>query len=437
MLKSYRKRFVLFNMLLVGVVLSIALIVQGIYLYRSSYAEMKNTMRLIVEPWDKFGGRMPWSEASQPPEPTAPPAAPDDFPPDEHAREYKNILTVFYHLQTGEFTILSRTLTLESGTVEAAVREIAGEAEGFGYLRTYGLFFYQETSANQCKIALADSSYLTARVLRSVLVLVAVYGVSMGLVLLISISLSKLAAKPMEDAMNQERRFVTNISHDLKTPITVIVANNSILRNSPSLSQTEQAQWFDSTEAAAKNMMTMIDEMLTLSSLENAKRTLEKVPVNLSAAAEKAALQMESLAYERSIHLDCRIIENVMVLGTVDYVERICNSLLENALKYEPDGGSVRISIEIERRHAVLSVCNFGREIDPEDLNHIFERFYRGDKARNIQTGHGLGLPILKEIALALGAEVSVHSAEDTGTRFTVRFPLSAQSKPQYSANGF
>ena len=102
---------------------------------------------------------------------------------------------------------------------------------------------------------------------------------------------------------------------------------------------------------------------------------------------------------------------------------------MENALKYEPDGGSVSISVELERRHALLSVCNPGSVIDPGDLDHIFERFYRGDKARNIQTGHGLGLPILKEMAQALRAEISVHSAEDTGTRFTVRFALSAQAK--------
>lgn len=429
MLKSYRKRFVLFNMLLVGVVLLIALILQGVYLYRSSYAEMKNTMRLIVEPWDKFGERMPWAEVSKPPEPGSPPDAPDDFPPAGHAREDKDILTVFYQVQTGEITVLSRTATWESGAVEAAVQEIAEKAEGFGYLRAYGLFFYLEKSADQCKIALADSSYLTARILKSVLVLAAVYGLSMGLVLLISIYLSKLAAKPMEDAIEQERRFVANISHDLKTPITVISANNSILRHSPSLSAKEQAQWFDSTEAATKNMMKLIGEMLTLSSLESAKGTLEKIPVNLSAAAEKAALQMESLAYERSIQLDCRISENVMVPGTADYVERICSGLMENALKYEPDGGRVGISVEIERRHALLSVCNLGSVIDPGDLDHIFERFYRGDKARNIQTGHGLGLPILKEMAQALQAEISVHSAEDTGTRFTVRFPLSPQSK--------
>lgn len=429
MLKSYRKRFVLFNMLLVGVVLLIALILQCVYLYRSSYAEMKNTMRLIVEPWDKFGERMPWSEVSKPPEPGTPPETPEGLPPEGHAREDKDILTVFYRLDTGEITVLSRTVTLESGTIEAAVRETAEKAEGFGYLRTYGLFYYLEKNADQCKIALADSSYLTARILKSALVLAAVYGLSMGLVLLVSVYLSKLAAKPMEDAIEQERRFVANISHDLKTPITVIAANNSILRHSPSLSAQEQAQWFDSTDAAAKNMMKLIGEMLTLSSLESAKRTLETVPVNLSAAAEKAALQMESLAYERSIQLDCRIGENVMVPGTADYVERICSGLMENALKYEPDGGSVSISVELERRHALLSVCNPGSVIDPGDLDHIFERFYRGDKARNIQTGHGLGLPILKEMAQALRAEISVHSAEDTGTRFTVRFPLSAQAK--------
>ncbi|MBP5160252.1 MAG: hypothetical protein ILP10_08155 [Lachnospiraceae bacterium] len=240
--------------------------------------------------------------------------------------------------------------------------------------------------------------------------------------LIISIRLAKLAAKPMEDAIEQERRFVANISHDLKTPITVILANNSILRSNRGLSDDEREQWFESTDTAAKNMMSLIGEMLTLSSLENAGKKLVMSSVNLSEAAQKASLQLESLAFERSVTMDCDIEENVNIPGTREYVERICGSLFENALKYEPDGGRVRFTLKKERKRAVLTAANYGSVIAPEDMDHIFERFYRGDKARDVKTGHGLGLPILKELIQTLGGEIEVTSSREEGTVFTLRF---------------
>ncbi|MCR5826204.1 MAG: HAMP domain-containing histidine kinase [Oscillospiraceae bacterium] len=424
MLKGYRKRFVLFNMLLVGAVLVISLVVQGTYLYRRSYDEMKNTMRMIVEPWDRLGGRLPMLDDGPPP---APPDLREDELPDLPRHDDENMVTLLCDTRTGSITVVSRAATPEGVNLAELVQEVVDRTEPFGYLRAYGMFYYQESNAGYCKIALAESSFLTNRVLRSVLVLFAVYAAAMVLILFISIRLSRLAAKPMEDAIAQERRFVADLSHDLKTPITVILANNSILRNSAALSPAEQAQWLDSTDTAAKNMMSLVGEMLTLSALESERQTLKKVPVNLTSAVEKAELQMESLAYERSITLESDIEEGVLINGTADYAERICNSLLENALKYEPDGGRVSISLGRERRTAVLAVRNSGSVIAPEDLAHIFERFYRGDKARNIRTGHGLGLPILKEMAEAMDAEISVQSTEESGTVFTLRFPPATQ----------
>ena len=169
----------------------------------------------------------------------------------------------------------------------------------------------------------------------------------------------------------------------------------------------------------------MVEQMLTLSRLESAGKTAEKHPVSLSACAEKSVLQFESLAYDRGVALQEDIAADVHVLGSEDSCVRILSGLIENALKYEPAGGSVAIRLAREKKKAVLTVSNPGSRIAPEDLPHIFERFYRGDKARSEKGGFGLGLPIIKQETELVGATISVESDETNGTAFIVSFELS------------
>lgn len=426
MLKGYRRRFVAFNMLLVGVVLLIALVYQGVYLYRNAYREMQNTMRLIVEPLG--GARMGlfrFDGEDGGPLPEMPQRMDEGFTPREerHIVE-EGILAVLYDSENDSYTLLARESFLDEEALDAAVRAAAGETEDFGKLSELGLYYYKESGADDCRIALADTSYLTSRTLKNVLTLAGIYVVTMALVWLISRRLSRLAARPMEDALELERQFVADISHDLKTPITVIMANNSILRSNPDSPPAERAQWLDSTDEAGRDMMHMIDEMLTLSNLESVGRSVVTAPLDFSSAAEKAVLQLESLAYERGVEIASEIAEGVTVRANAEYCARICSGLLENALKYEPVGGRVTLTLGTERKRAVLSVRNQGSFIAPEDLPHIFERFYRSDKARGSRGGHGLGLPIIRQMAELLGGEVTAESSAETGTVFTVTLPL-------------
>ena len=424
MLKAYRRRFVAYNMLLVGVVLLIALVFQGLYLYRSAYDELQNTMRLIVEPLG--GARMGmfrFEGDGAPPE--KPQEADGRFAQrDERRITQEGILTVLYDRESDSYTFLGRESFLDADALDAAVRAAAAEADDFGRLSELGLYYYREDGADSCRIALADTAYLSSRTLKNSLTLAAIYVVTMALVWLISRRLSKLAAKPMEDALALERQFVADISHDLKTPITVIMANNSILRSNRESTAAEREQWLDSTDEAGKNMMHMIDEMLTLSNLESVGRSVVTAPLDLSSAAEKAVLQLESLGYERGVEIASEIAPDVTVNGNAEYCARICSGLVENALKYEPVGGRVTVTLRTDRKRAVYTVRNQGSFIAPEDLPHIFERFYRSDKARSSRGGHGLGLPIIRQMAELLGGGITVESSEGAGTAFTVTLPL-------------
>ena len=186
----------------------------------------------------------------------------------------------------------------------------------------------------------------------------------------------------------------------------------------------ENQQWLDSTQNAANEMMNLIHKMLTLSSLESAEKIVERQAVSLSSVAEKCVLQMESVAYERGITVEDEISQNIMILSTDEYTKRICSSLIENALKYESDGGNIKIKVHTSRRKAIFSVQNFGSVISEEDLPHIFDRFYRSDKTRNLYSGHGLGLPIVHKMCDLVHAYITVESNEKSGTIFSVAFEI-------------
>lgn len=223
--------------------------------------------------------------------------------------------------------------------------------------------------------------------------------------------------------MEREKQFVADASHDLKTPLSVILANNSILMENPQTPVGELARWLDSTQESAKRMQRLIAEMLTLADVERQEARLSMEETDLAAIALKAELEVESLAYENGVTLETELPEQCMMLGNEDYLFRIVMSLLENALKYEPRGGTVRLRLATAKRKKELSVQNLGSLISQEDLPHVFDRFYRGDKSRNgSQRGFGLGLAITREMTERLGGTLSVISQPGEGTTFTVTF---------------
>ena len=168
--------------------------------------------------------------------------------------------------------------------------------------------------------------------------------------------------------------------------------------------------------------------MLTLAEAERPESIVERKEVDLGSIAMKAALELESLAYEKKVALDTKLPESCMLCSSEQDLLRIVSSLLENALKYEPEGGRVLLSLVCEKKNAVLSVQNFGSRIAEQDLPHVFDRFYRSDKSRGSKDGSckdgsfGLGLAITREMTERLGGKITVRSSRKEGTIFTVSF---------------
>ncbi len=439
-MKNYRKNFIVLNMGLICFVLIVTFSFIGFETYRSEYFDLKNTMSLVIKPWNT---NVVHSEKENPSKETEkhketpsenssvslqkekPPRPPKT--PHETNHKYDNIATIFYDEKEEKISVLSDSFSFEYD-VSDIVKEIVRQENDFGKLEQYHLIYYREKTENNNKIAVTDISYLNVRLLKIIVVLIVAFLLSAVLLFAVSFRLSKFVAEPLEKAITMERQFMTDISHDLKTPLTVIIANTSILSSNPNAVIGDYTQWLDSTNTSAKDMMNMINEMMTLSKLESVDRHFEKEKVDLSDIVRQCVLQMESVAYENGITLEWNVDENLVVTATTEYCKRICNGLLENALKYEPMGGKIIVTAITSGKQAILSVHNLNSSISQKDLPYIFDRFYRSDKTRNTIKGHGLGLSIIKRITEIIGADITVESSLEDGTQFIVSFDTSGKT---------
>lgn len=409
-MSAYRKRFVQFNMLLIGIVLAVMVAVIAGYMTRDYYTGLRETMEQVVAPLRFF---------SLPPE--GRPEKPEfqELPEDI---QRKDILTVFYSRENDSYTLLSNSEVFSQEELPSLLHTIVSQEKNFGILYSQDAIYYR-SGKTPYRIAIASTDYIVHSVVNLVLVLLAVWVGAMLLFLLISIKLSAVAARPMEEAMQREKQFVADASHDLKTPLSVILANNSILMENPENKVGDLRRWLDSTQEAAKRMQKLIAEMLTLADVERQDVPLVREEVDLANIAMKADLELESVAFEKNVTLEDDLPDRCMVTGNADYLLRIVMSLLENALKYEPSGGRVSIHLTQSKKKTVLSVCNQGSRIADEDLPHVFDRFYRSDKSRTNSAGSfGLGLAITKEMVERLGGTISVTSSQEEGTVFSVMF---------------
>ena len=250
-----------------------------------------------------------------------------------------------------------------------------------------------------------------------------------ALVLLFGICLflADWALRPVERTWNQQKRFISDASHELKTPLTVILANIDILRRHGRDTIESQRKWLDSAGDEAVRMKNLVEDLLTLARLDEAGQTApmpELTDVNLTDAVWASLLTYEPVAFEQGLLLDSSVEPDVYVRGDEQKLRQLTTILLDNACKYAGRRGSVRVTLSAGADRAQLAVRNSGDVIPPENLEHLFERFYRADAARSgSKSGYGLGLSIAQGIARLHRGAITATSSEQDGTCFMVTLP--------------
>lgn len=229
---------------------------------------------------------------------------------------------------------------------------------------------------------------------------------------------------PVKKGLEKGKSFISNASHELKTPLTIISANLSVIQSEPNSTVKDNEKWFETIEGQIKRTNTLIMDMLELSKLEDHKIDLSD-SVDLSALTISNMLSVEALCFEKCINVSDDIEEGIAIKGNKSSLDRLVLILLDNAIKYTPYAGNVEISLKKVKKNIILSVVNSGDGIKADDLPFVFERFYKGDRARTQETNSksfGLGLAIAKSITEHHGGKIECFSDVGKDTEFRVTF---------------
>ncbi len=405
MLKALRRKILLMNIFFVGFALIAGFTVFFVISFRQANKDMQNALRNLItseEPLKAYSQLFGFVHTSG------------------------KMHVVLYDKTSGLMKVIAGKDddSVRETHLIAAAKALLSEEKESGRLKRYKLYYSRVETANLIKMAFVSEDTFTRLYTDSakeafyadILIVV----ISLGFVMFTSLVFYKKNLDFIEYISAEQRRFMADASHRLKTPLAIILANNGMIRSHQDEPVSAQTAWLDSTEREISDMKRLIDGLLLLSKSETSLPSGIKEDVNLSAVATRYALQFEALAIESNISLNLDIEEGVVIRGQDQRVRGIVLSLIENAVKYEDRGGSIEVSLKRNGNKIIFKVRN-NTLISPEDLPHIFERFYRGSTQRK-ESGHGLGLAIVKAAVESMGGQIKAVSSERTGTVFTVIF---------------
>ena len=302
--------------------------------------------------------------------------------------------------------------------LQGLIQKVHSTGRVSGELPEYHLIYNTVNAMGSRSVIFLDvSSY--ENTLKTLLQSCALIGMGAILVFLfVSFLLAKWAVKPVQTAWDQQKQFLSDASHELKTPLTVILGNAEMLQSNP-----ENQQLIQSIVTMSHRMRTLVEGMLELARNDNGQVRMIPEVLDLSALVGEALLPFEPILFERQLLLRSQIQPDIHIKGSATHLQQLLGILLDNAAKYGTPG-VVTVSLQKSGGdNCVLCVTNPGRPIEKQEIGKIFDRFYRGDAARTEGGSFGLGLPIAKSIAENHKGKIWAK-AEPDGNSFCVQLPL-------------
>lgn len=301
--------------------------------------------------------------------------------------------------------------------IQQVINDALRSPDESGVLEEYELRYLKTVSQYGLSIVFADTATeratMRSLVQSCVLIFVAATAVFFGL----SILLSRWAIKPVEAAWTQQRQFVADASHELKTPLSVIMANAELLQNGA-----EDKKFAQDILTTSYQMRSLVEELLEMARVDSGNVRMELAELDFSRTVRDAVMSFGLLYEERGLGLRSAVEDGIFVRGSEHHLFQVLDVLLDNALKYSAPG---MVSVDLRRsgKSAVLSVASPGEPLSKAELRDIFKRFYRADKARAMNGSYGLGLSIAESVVQAHSGKIRAESVPD-GNVFYVRLPL-------------
>lgn len=291
-----------------------------------------------------------------------------------------------------------------------------------GELEEHDLRYLKAGSPVGFTIVFSDTTTETATLKNMLYSCFGIFFVAMTAFLGISILLSHWVIKPVAVAWDLQRQFVADASHELKTPLSVIMANAELMQNDDT-SEADRQKFSHNILSTIYQMRSLVENMLEMARVDNGTLKMQFDSLDFSQLVNDAVLSFQLLYEEKAMGLRCAITEGIWLHGSEQHLYQVLDVLLDNALKYSTPKGMVSVDLTQNGRNCILSVSSPGEPISKEDIKNIFKRFYRADKARAMNGSYGLGLAIAESVVEAHKGRIWAESDRGYNT-FYVQLPL-------------
>ena len=289
-----------------------------------------------------------------------------------------------YYVQIEDSHVISNPNIVKDKTIEEYALKVSKKHNESGIIGNY-IYKVRRIKGNQINVMLIENEEAISHSQKIIITAIIISGVSLIIIYIIAKKISKFIVQPVEETFEKQKQFISDASHELKTPLAVIEANE------------------------IQSMDKLINELLLLTKIENVDNIQERKIFDVSKETEMTISMFESMAYERNVKLSSKIQENIMVNGNKEDIEHILSTLIDNAIKHTESGNEVIVELSKEKNELIIQVKNEGKEIPEKEREKIFERFYRIDKSRNRnEKRYGLGLAIAKSTVKKYNGNIKV-----------------------------
>ena len=403
MIKRLRNKFVIINMVIVTAMLAVIFFLTVSFMGAAMEVQTRRLMRSVTE-------------RDLPAEQT------EESPELQRQKNWRPNLIVYIQ-PGGALDVRNDELFAEVDmeTVRQYVAMVQAQETEEGILKAEKLRYSRQHETPCETIVLLDISAEFAAMNHLIHICALISVLSFLLFLAISFALAGWAVRPVEKAWKQQQQFVADASHELKTPLTVIMTNAELLQ-SPEYTEQERSRFTNSILTMSYQMRGLVESLLELARVDNGTAKMVRTLLDFSELVTDWLLPFEPVYFEKELHLESRIEPSLQVKGSASHLRHVVEILLDNGAKYTAPGGTVVISARRQGNHCLLSVSSPGEAISREDLKNIFKRFYRIDKARAMNHSYGLGLAIADSVVREHKGRIWAESEAGINT-FYVQLP--------------
>ncbi len=369
------------------IMVSLSIIIFGIILL-FTYFNYQNTINSRISMFDRFGLGEERKDKNE---------KPLDIP------ELELSMQGVYDIMIENNTIVQNSSQEENKEIEEYAIKLSKTNKKTGIIGNY-IYQVRKTKDGRSHITFMEDENAILHLKQSIGFSILILLIAIFIIYNVAKKTSHIIVKPVEETFEKQKQFISDASHELKTPLAVIEANADVLEN-----EIGKNKWLDYIQNEISSMSKLINELLLLAKIENVDDVKEYQDFDLSKEVQIQFSMFESMAYEKKIKLTSNIQENIKMNGNKQDIEHIVSTLLDNAIKHTEPEKEVIVNLNKEKSEIILEVKNQGEKIPEEEREKIFERFYRIDKARNRkEKRYGLGLAIAKSIVEKYKGKIEV-----------------------------